>query len=208
MKKSPSFTLVEVLVVLIIIGILAAIAIPIYQNSVAKAEMDVAAADLQQAFANFRIRQMKLTYLDNSFAVKLCKIEYNDSTDLKYLLNVFCNDNVYAAPIPNSTNPNEYPADGSVCASDKEWQTNTGKTVKAAENSTLSNVSWNAITTGDQYANTPIVAECAPGATFDGTDGKIEKAHNYKGTTVGMFVLRDGTVRTIDTAGNKATWPW
>jgi len=189
MKKSKSFTLIELLVVVIIIGILAAIAIPIYQDSVTREEMNVRAAELQNAFMEFRIARMKMSCLYSLPAEMVCKAEYNDSINLKYIFNLFCNDYVYAE---------------------------VESVIK--ENKDLENLTWDEIgkITGNTGENGPkdgrgpiIAGEYAADGPADGSLSSISRTHNYKGEMCGMFVRYDGTVWTVYGSNNIINqWPW
>ena len=59
MKKNNSFTLVELLVVIIIVGILAAVAIPMYSNAVEQKKGEVCINNIRMIFAAEKIYRMK-----------------------------------------------------------------------------------------------------------------------------------------------------
>lgn len=60
MKRNQGFTLIEMLIVVAIVGILAAIAVPMYTDSITRAQLVEAHTGLQA----FRVR-MEQTYQDN-----------------------------------------------------------------------------------------------------------------------------------------------
>ncbi|MCF7808063.1 MAG: prepilin-type N-terminal cleavage/methylation domain-containing protein [Candidatus Marinimicrobia bacterium] len=68
MKKNSGFSLVELMIVIVIIGVLAAVAVPIYSNNVMKAKMSEADASL----GSIRT-QLRLYYGENG--------EYPTATD-------------------------------------------------------------------------------------------------------------------------------
>ena len=55
MHKEKGFTLIELMIVVAIIGVLAAIAIPMYQNYVAKSQLTVALAELEGAKTQYEL---------------------------------------------------------------------------------------------------------------------------------------------------------
>ena len=61
MKKQQGFTLIELMIVVAIIGILAAIAIPQYQNYIAKAQMNRAVGELSALKTAFEANAMQGT---------------------------------------------------------------------------------------------------------------------------------------------------
>ncbi len=84
MKKTRGFTLIEVLIVVVIIGVLAAVAIPYYRDRIAKGRQAVAVAHLQAArlaMENYYARNKAYLTSSNSVAELLETGEFADSTD-------------------------------------------------------------------------------------------------------------------------------
>lgn len=71
MNKNKGFTLIELMIVVAIVGIIAAIAYPSYQDHVRKTHRSLAQADLME-LAQWMERQYagNFSYLDNSDAVR------------------------------------------------------------------------------------------------------------------------------------------
>lgn len=55
MKKNKGFTLIELIIVVAIISVLAAIAIPMYQNNIARSQMTTAIAELNGARTQYEL---------------------------------------------------------------------------------------------------------------------------------------------------------
>lgn len=68
MRKKSSFTLVEVLIVIIVLAILAAIAIPIYQNRVEQVRIDICTANQEALLEAVKIYEMKNDALPDTIA--------------------------------------------------------------------------------------------------------------------------------------------
>ena len=66
MKRNSGFSLVELMIVIVIIGVLAAVAVPIYSNNVMKAKMSEADA----ALGSIRT-QLRVYYGENGYYPKL-----------------------------------------------------------------------------------------------------------------------------------------
>ena len=65
MKKQAGFTLIELMIVVAIIGILAAIAIPAYQDYVARAKASSALADIRPGQTEYELRFAAGDDIDN-----------------------------------------------------------------------------------------------------------------------------------------------
>ena len=66
MKKQKGFTLIELMIVVAIIGILAAIAIPQYQNYISKAQMNRVVGELAALKTSYEALLMESDTIDNT----------------------------------------------------------------------------------------------------------------------------------------------
>lgn len=88
MKKNIAFTLLELLVVIIIIGILAAIAIPMYSNTIEQRKGEACINNMRMIFAAWKIYGMK------NPAVTL-STECKDISTVNNLLNININEKYF-----------------------------------------------------------------------------------------------------------------
>lgn len=65
MENSKGFTLIELMIVVAIIGILAAVAIPLYQNNVARSQMSLAVSELGAYRSKFEANMTESKPVDN-----------------------------------------------------------------------------------------------------------------------------------------------
>lgn len=75
MKHHDGFTLIELLIVVVIIGILAAIAIPKFQNTKGKAN----AAALKSDLRNLSTAEESYFFENNAYTTDITKLSYNTS---------------------------------------------------------------------------------------------------------------------------------
>lgn len=94
MKKSSGFTLIEVLIVIVIIGVLAGIAYPSYTDYVLKAKR----SEAQAALVNLANKQ-EMYYLDHR------QYAENLQTELGMSANPFITENGYYSISTSSANP-------------------------------------------------------------------------------------------------------
>ncbi len=66
MKNEKGFTLIELMVIVAIVGIISAIAIPLYQSYVAKSQVTVAIAELQGAKSQYELIVSSASASDSS----------------------------------------------------------------------------------------------------------------------------------------------
>lgn len=125
MRKQSSFTLIEVLIVLIALAVLVAVGIPIYQNTVEKVRADICTSHLEALQEAVKIYEMKYDALPGSLAKAWHKygqealaivwerkrgerdyiyLAYMSFQKFKYLLgNIFSINTVHAQPTFRST---------------------------------------------------------------------------------------------------------
>lgn len=88
MKKSQGFTLIELMIVVVIVAILAAVAIPSYQDSVQKTRR----ADAKEALTRVAAAQERYFFTNNSYTNDLTKLGVpasGDSLDGHYTIQAF-----------------------------------------------------------------------------------------------------------------------
>ena len=95
MKKNRGFTLIEILVVLVVIGILAAIAIPSYQNQVRKSTRSAA----QAVMADIANKQIFYLQQQRAYAADLATLKYTVPDDVGNFYDITFN------PIDNAATP-------------------------------------------------------------------------------------------------------
>lgn len=103
MKKTKGFTLIEVMIVVVIVAILAAVAIPSYQDSVRKTRR----ADAKEALTRVAALQERFFFTNNKYGtLKELGLVPNDATPL------YSNDGMYSIVLAGSltcgTTPNTY----------------------------------------------------------------------------------------------------
>ncbi len=79
MNRNSGFSLVELMIVIVIIGVLAAVAVPIYNNNVMKAKMSEADASLGSIRTQLRVYYGENgTYPTEATAVQVVGQDWND----------------------------------------------------------------------------------------------------------------------------------
>lgn len=112
MIKSKGFTLIELMIVVVIVAILAAVAIPSYQNSIQKTRR----ADAKETLTRVAAAQERYFFTENKYASDLTKLGFanttgGDSTEKNYTITLGDPTNPAAAgaKVLCKTGTNEYP---------------------------------------------------------------------------------------------------
>lgn len=85
MKKQKGFTLIEVMIVVVIVAILAAVAIPSYQDSVRKTRR----ADAKEALTRIAALQERYFFTKNDYGTAALLGVGNTSTEGYYTINIY-----------------------------------------------------------------------------------------------------------------------
>lgn len=85
MKKQKGFTLIEVMIVVVIVAILAAVAIPSYQDSVRKTRR----ADAKEALMRIAALQERYFFTNNNYGTAVQLGVGNTSAEGNYTINVY-----------------------------------------------------------------------------------------------------------------------
>lgn len=201
MRKRHGFTLIELMIVLIVLAILAAIAIPIYRNQIEKTKADVSAANLEVILEAWKITCMKndvspaeMSRLWNKYGEDAFVIVQENKKN--FMFDIFSLDSVYA--------------DGDISTDDSWVPPGHGRdpsdprpnaTFSYGLNSAVAGMSWRDIQK-DTTLNgaVPIIAEfdsTSTKSTFTGLDGVLRTRHRKGSTRFGLFINRDGEVYAI-----------
>lgn len=78
-RSSPGFTLIELLIVIVILGILAAILIPRYQQFRQRAHFSAISSD----FKNFGVAQEQFRLLNDSYALSVDALEFEGTAGVQ-----------------------------------------------------------------------------------------------------------------------------
>lgn len=208
-SKKESFTLIEILVVVIVMAILAAIAIPIYQNSVTRAEMNISAANLVAEFEKLKIDSMRSTsYLYPPSHNMFCKNNGNRLGCVKELLSdVFCIKAAYAST-PDDNRSVTGGGDSNTDGRRTKYRSRIGKEYEIKTNPDISGMTREQIMEKTSLQDAPIVAESYDDNPFNGKLASVARPHLYRGNRTGMFVRRDGRVYTVYSDGQDIVEEW
>ncbi|MEI7918053.1 MAG: fibrobacter succinogenes major paralogous domain-containing protein [Candidatus Saccharibacteria bacterium] len=108
---SPAFTIVELLVVIVVIGILAAITIVSYTGISQKAIVATLQSDLGNASKTIKLYQVEQGQFPTSFDANNCPVPANARYCLKASSGNTFDRTAYAASVNNSTNPQTFTLD-------------------------------------------------------------------------------------------------
>lgn len=110
-KRNAGFTLIELMIVLVIVAILAAVAVPAYQNQVQKTRR----ADAVQALEYAASRQEQHYFQNNVYSSQISEIGGNESPEGFYSLSVSTTNSDQSYTI--TATPQGVQADDTTCGS-------------------------------------------------------------------------------------------
>lgn len=219
MKSSSSFTLIEIIVVLIALAILTAVAIPIYQNIVEQTRIDICTANQEALLEAVKIYDMKYDELPSSLAkawrkhgdeafaiVWERKRKERDYTYLAYvsfqrfkyfLADIFSINMVHAQPSFSSTitDIKILKCPGDPTPYDGSGNYSYGININAAGRR------WEEVLKDPDLEGAPIIGDSdtevigGPGATAAAVLSNLAGGrHEDRGTEVALYIDRDGEV--------------
>lgn len=215
--KMRSFTIIELLIVVVIIAILAAIAIPAYQNLIATQNMNIAASNLMEEWLAMQVELAQTTSFNKNTCNRVYALADSLNTcsmaDMNALESIFI-DNAYAdedeergigerrGGEEERERERERGADRErVEGRERRFRANTGQEVECGRNPNLRG-------RRDVRDDVIAVAIVEEGGTFSGSINDIPKHFRKMGRNYGMFIRCNGKVYTIDEDNNERVWPW